>query len=289
MDKIELKEHLEKGLSYRKIASIYKCSPKKIEYWVNKFNLKEYSKFNVEYRKDVDHKYFKKIDTKEKAYILGFILGDGYINNKNDVSLGVALNDKEIIEKINDALPWNNDIRIDKTLNKKTRRFPRVRYCIRSRNIGNDLIKHLGNRLASERRTPRISKNFENYMLSGFFDADGCITWGYRKDRNRLWHKVTFTASLSILIGIQKILLKHGISTMIKPKKDENVYIIEFANKNDIQKFYNILPNDSIRLSRKVKKFNQLINVINASLRPESDEFGRNHKNDNTEPSITSV
>ena len=288
MDKIELKKHLENGLSYRKIASICNCSPKKVEYWVNKYELKECSKFNIEYRKNIDHQYFNKIDTKEKAYILGFFLGDGYIGDRYDVSLGVALNDKEIIEKINNALPWDNEIKVDKTLNKKTRRFPRVRYCFRSRNIGRDLIKHCGNRLALERRTPRISKKFEIYMLSGFFDADGCITWGYRKDRDRLWHKVSFTASLSILTGIQKILLKHGISTMIKPKKNENVYIIEFANKMDILKFYNLLPNDSIRLNRKVKKFNQLINVINASLRPESDEFGENSKKSNTEPRIIS-
>lgn len=277
MDKIELKKYLENDLSYRKIASICKCSPKKIEYWVNKYKLKSCSKFNIGYRKDINHQYFKKIDSNEKAYILGFFLGDGYISVKNDVSLGVALNDKEIIEKINNTLPWDNEIKVDKTFDKKTRRYPRVRYCFRSGGIGKDLIKHYGNRLASERNTPRISRKYENYMLSGFFDADGCITWGYRKDRNKLWHKVSFTASLSILIGIQKILLKNDISTIVKPKKNKNVYIIEFANKRDIIKFYNLLPKDSIRLNRKVKKFNQLINVINASLRPESDEFGENH------------
>lgn len=275
MEKNELCLLLEDGLSYREISKKYNCSPKKVEYWVNKHNLKFKSKFNKEYQNNVDHNLFNKIDTKEKAYICGFILGDGEINNNYDVHLGVALNDKEIIENISDYIPWEIKISIDKTFNKKNRRFPRARMCIRSRKIGKDLIKHFSDRLASKRRVPIVSKKFEKYLIAGFFDADGCITWGYRKDRNRLWHKVSFTASDSILTGIQKILYKNEISTIIRPKKNENVYLIEFSNKEDIIKFHKYLPVNGIRLKRKVDKYNQLIKKF-TPLRLESDENGEN-------------
>lgn len=291
MDKIKLKNNLEEGLSYRQIAELEKCSPKKIEYWVNVHNLKFYSKNNREYQKHVEHDFFKKIDTPEKAYIAGFILGYGDINDRFDVNLGVALGDIEILRKIANELPWDINISVDKTFDKKARRYPRAWVCLRSRKIGKDLTKHLGSRLTSERRTPIIQKKLEPYLVSGFFDADGCITWGYRKDRNRLWHKISFTASISTLIGIQNILLKNGISSAIKPKKNENVHIIEFSNKGDIIKTYNLLKIDGIRLNRKMEKFDQLINIIDVPLRSESDEFGENSLNrkNNTEPSTISV
>lgn len=210
----------------------------------------------------MDKDFFNKIDTKEKAYIAGFLIGDGSISKNYDVDLALCLNDKQVLYDISKIIPWKLNVVEDKTLNKKSRRFPRARLCFRSRSMGKHLVKHFGDRLASMRRTPRIPLEMEPYFVSGFFDADGCITWGYRKDRNRLWHKVSFTAADTILIGIQNILLKNSISTIIRPKKNENVYLIEFANKKDILKFYEYLPNKSIRLKRKVLKFDKLVNEI---------------------------
>ena len=97
-------------------------------------------------------------------------------------------------------------------------------------------------------------------MLQGFFDGDGCITWGYRKDRNRLWHKVSFTSSFSILEGLQQYLFKQGITTKVRPKSNENCGVLEFANKKDIIKFYNLVYSDKdfIILRRKYIKYNAL-------------------------------
>lgn len=262
MNKEVLESHLKNNLSYRDVASIEKCSPKKVEYWVNKYNIKFLAKYNKEYQKEVDHDFFNKIDTKEKAYIIGFILGDGFISKKGDVSLGVAFKDRKLIYDIEKYIPWSCHINEDMTFDKKTRRFPRVRMTLRNRSLGKDLVKHFGNRLATMRHTPIIPKHYEKYLLAGFFDADGCVTWGKRKDRNRIWHKISFTASDTILIGIQKILIRYDISTIIRPKKGENVSLIEFASKKDIIKFSDLLPTNGIRLKRKVIKLQELINVI---------------------------
>jgi len=263
MEKSKLENYLKDNLSYRKIATLERCSPKKVEYWVNKHSIKFLAKYNKEYQKNVDHNFFNKIDTKEKAYIVGFIMGDGYISDKLDVYLGLAIKDKQLIYDIDNYIPWECIVKEDLTFDKKTKRFPRVRFGFRSRNFGKNLIKYFGNRLASERNTPIVPKHYEKYLLAGFFDADGCITFGERKDRNKKWQKISFTASDTILIGVQKILLKHEISTIIKPKKDEKVFIIEFAAKKDIIKFANLLPIDGIRLKRKVIKLNDLILKIN--------------------------
>lgn len=262
MDKLKLESYLKENLSYRQIAKLEDCSPKKVEYWVNKYNIKFLSKFNVEYQKSVDHNFFNKIDTKEKAYIVGFILGDGYISEKLDVELGLSIKDKQLIYDIDSYIPWECLINEDMTFNKKTKRFPRVRYNFRSRSFGKNLVKFFGNRLASERNTPIVPKHYEKYLLAGFFDADGCVTYGVREDRGRMWHKISFTSSDTTLIGIQKILLRYEISSIIRPKKGENCSVIEFAAKKDILKFANLLPIDGIRLGRKVIKLNELISKI---------------------------
>ena len=71
--------------------------------------------------KSVNEDFFEKIDTPEKAYILGFIYADGYIVNgikgKNKDSLGITLSneDKEHIDKFKKSIDSNHPIRIYKT------------------------------------------------------------------------------------------------------------------------------------------------------------------------------
>ena len=126
--------------------------------------------------------------------------------------------------------------------------------------------------MKEERHYPKVKNEFERYLLQGFFEADGCITWGKRKDRNRIWHKVSFTSQLKLLEGVQQMLYKNiGISSVIRPKKNEGCYVIEFSNKEDVLKFINyIYPKDTdfIILQRKYLKAN--------ALRLELEEFGGN-------------
>lgn len=254
--KEELKIYLKKGYSYRKIAKEENISNTHVGRLVKKYNLNTYYK----YTKSIDDpKFLNKINTKEKAYLVGFILGDGYISEKNDVELGVTLQDKQLLKDIQNIIPWETNLNIDTTLNKKTRRFPRVRMQLRSRSLGKNLNKIFGGRLKNTRSTPIVTKHYQKYLLAGFFDADGCITWGFRKDRDKLWHKATFTSSLDILIGIQKILLRYDISSIIRPKKNEKCFIIEISSKDNLKKLYNLLPTDGIRLTRKVIKYKKLI------------------------------
>ena len=118
--------------------------------------------------------------------------------------------------------------------------------------------------------------------MLGAFDADGCITWGRRKDKNRIWHKISFTTSLKIASGIQMFLIKElNISTTIHPKSNSECYVIEFANKIDIYKFLDYLyQDDFIVMKRKYNKAN--------ALRLELEENGEGARCHNTVPSLQS-
>lgn len=195
--------------------------------------------------------HIDKIDSKEKAYMLGFIIADAGIKN-NIVQISVALKDKELAIYFAELLGTN--YKVDMTFIKKNRRFPRVG--LSRKIIG--LSTLLNGEKKVDRTVPRIRKDLEVYLLRGIFDANGCITWGHRKDRNRIWHKVSFTSSLKILTSVQNILYKIGIATIVRPKSGgEKCFVLEFANKKDINTFYEYLYQDKsyIPLKRKFSKY----------------------------------
>ena len=262
MNRKLLEKYLEKGLTQQEIAKIVGKAKSTIGYWITKYGLNDKSKYKKPKYKNP--KMFNKIDTPEKAYIIGYALADGYIND-NVVEFGCCLEDKKILQFIAEYIGANYTE--DLTDIPKTKRFPRARITIGNLDLITDFNKHCSSK--ENKHCPIIPKNLEKYLVQGFFDGDGCLTWGRRKDRNRLWQKISFTSSLKILEGIQQILLKQcAISTIIRPKSNENCFVLEFANREDVLKFLNfIYPNDSfIILKRKYDKAQ--------ALRLELGEFG---------------
>ena len=250
MNKDYLEKCLSNGMSTRQIEKDCGLNHRTISYWISKYGLNDKSK----YRKYDSYK-FEKIDTKEKAYILGFLLADGSIDEKNIVEVAVSLYDKEIVEYISKILQAN--INYDHTVDKKARRFPRAR--LQKKIV--DILKFTGGRLKADIHYPRVRDDLERYLIQGLFDADGCLTFGRRKDKNRLWQKISFTSQLKILEGVQQYLIKKlNISTALRPKGKEKCYVLEFANLSDVLTFLeHIYPNDSfIILKRKYLKYKAL-------------------------------
>ena len=255
MDEQFLKECLQKGLSTRDIEKLpnVNVTYRTINYYIHKYNLEQYLYYKKPKYNEI---YFSEIDTKEKAYILGYLLADGYINN-SILEFGCAIADKEILEFI--AKELNANIKFDYTFDKKSRRFPRARITIGNKYIIKDVLRYTVG--SKENKTfPRINKDLQHYMLLGFFDGDGCLTWGKRKDRNRLWQKVNFTGSYKLLYAIQKLLQKLNITSSLHPKGKENCYVLELASKEDVKKILSYMYGDEdlIILHRKFDKYNAL-------------------------------
>lgn len=203
-----------------------------------------YSRYNKEttYR-------FRKIDTQIKAYSIGFICCDSAIRNSM-VEISISKSDREILDII--AKEVDSSVSIDNTFDKKTRHFPKARM---EKKIP-DIKTFLGGEKKTDRHLPIVNKSLDRYLLLGAFDADGCLTWGRRKDKGRIWQKISFTTSFGISVCIQKILMKElDISTMIHPKSGSNCYVIEFSNRKDVLKFLDyIYCNDFVVLRRKYLK-----------------------------------
>lgn len=262
MEQKFLEECLQNRMSTRDIEKICDKDHRTISYWINKYNLNKMSQYN----KSENYK-FEKIDSKEKAYALGFILADAAINQTN-IELSVALKDKEVVDYISNVV--NGNVHCSYIYDKKTRRFPRARLIKRII----DITKFTGGYAKADRHFPRIREDLEKYLIQGLFDADGCLTWGIRKDKNRLWQKISFTSQLKILEGVQKYLInKLQISTILRPKVNENCYILEFSSLKDVLHFCNHIYSDEnfIILKRKYLKYK--------ALRLELEENGESSNN----------
>lgn len=258
MDKQILINLLERGLTNRQIAEELGKSKSTVNYWIHKYELVEKQKFHK-----LSNYTIGKINSKEKAYILGFLLADAYIKEEQ-VDVSIALADREVLDFI--AKQLDARVRTNNTLDKSKRIFPHVRM---SKKI-NGIKTLIGDSdLKEGRNFPRVSKEFRRYLLLGFFDGDGSLSWGERKDRNRIWQKISFTSSLSLLTGVQKLLMEEiEISSIVRPKSGENCFVLEFANKENVLKFLDyIYPNsDFIILQRKY--------LTSCALRLKLGEFG---------------
>lgn len=239
-----------------------------MSYHVKKHNLQQYSKCSRN-KDTILTNEFEVIDTPQKAYILGFILGDGCIakNQLDLVEISIAYKDKEVLEYIAKNIKAN--INFHMTLNRKTRTFP---HCSIVKKIPH-ITKHLGGRLKPERHYPRVRKDLQRYLLQGFFEADGCVTWGIRKDRSRIWQKISFTHHSKCLIGLQTFLSNVlNISTKVLPKSHENAFVLTFCKKENVLKFLQYIYPDktNIVLKRKYDKY--------IALRLKSEENGEGSK-----------
>lgn len=120
----------------------------------------------------VNKDYFETIDTEEKAYWLGFILGDGYISDGSKqryiLEITLAAKDK------NHLLKFLKCLNSEFSLHKTKRGMYRVTVC--SKKMNNDLKRAgIAPRKSLTAKFPKVRKDLEIHVLRGLFDADGTI------------------------------------------------------------------------------------------------------------------
>lgn len=101
--------YVKKGYSQIKIGEILGCSDWKVRKYMRIYDIKTKSDREQALKYKVNESYFDKIDTQNKAYILGFLYADGFIQRKRKHSsskLGISIqeNDKYLLEFINKEL-----------------------------------------------------------------------------------------------------------------------------------------------------------------------------------------
>lgn len=195
--------------------------------------------------------FFEVIDTADKAYYLGLIMSDGYINKtiyNKEVGLALKSDDKYILDKLNSYV----------SPKKKVQKYRNsYKWHVISPKMYDDLGKYgiVENKSHFDMAYPNIPKEFDNDFIRGYFDGDGCITI-----KSTGYIVVSIGSNSKIFLeSLKERLLVYGIETRpiftsykTRYNPYHTLYISGRKNKTKFRDF--LYKNAETYLIRKYKK-----------------------------------
>ena len=247
----------------------------------------------------LNENYFDNIDCEEKAYWLGFLFADGSTTqNSNCILFG------QIEPRLNTVIAFKKAINLTKEIKKKNVKIGNNFYfCQFSSNHMSNKLKEYGcipNKSLLSTFNPNMLPNkFMNAFIRGYFDGDGCIWEGKRKQmlikdknckygiRERIIHNVKFTitGNYNFIDSLQNYLCKElGLRktklNFSKAKQKKHICTMEYSGRKQIQKLYDYMYNNATVYEYiKRKKFENIVcaftekSVIETTLIEETPEM----------------
>lgn len=121
--------------------------------------------------KTLDDDFFKEVNTQEKAYLLGWIAGDGTVQPEYHIEIVIHEKDVDILQSLRDIIC--KELKIW----KKDDRFVGLRIC--SKQITEDVCSLLKIEPGKKSHTVQFpelnSDELKWCFVRGLFDADGCV------------------------------------------------------------------------------------------------------------------
>jgi len=221
----------------------------------NKLGLK-----STKYTCDLD--YFENINNEEKAYWLGFIYADGYVEYSvgKGGTLGIELSavDENHLKKFNKSIHGNfNTTRRVRHLEVTNKDYETCCLKIHKKQF----VEHLVNQGVMPNKSkvidlPNIPKELMRHFIRGFFDGDGCLTHDKTRSKNCTQDviKADFACGSIDFVGqLRKILYEAGIKSYICQEK--NHYRLRIGGLKNTHEFLEYIYKDSsVYLDRKHEK-----------------------------------
>lgn len=163
------------------LSKKYGLRPHSLYYLGKKLGLSRLD-FNRKYMSDksrkysVDESYFSKIDNHEKAYFLGLMYADGYVQEKkNMASLALSECDIDTVRALKDAMSFDGPIHIYK--GKRSNRSPRCVISFSSKRIASSLAAQgcVGRKTFKIRFPFFLDDALYPSFVRGYFDGDGSV------------------------------------------------------------------------------------------------------------------
>jgi hypothetical protein len=165
-----VKQLKDKGFTYGHIAKYFNCCRRYLFKYLKENNYK-YEKV----KKDI----FSHIDTEEKAYWLGFLYADGYLNKLNgQIELALQKDDEDHLYKFIKFLQLKKTPK-DRLIKLNDREYKSVRVSFANEQIYNDLIK-LGcvpakSLILNFPSDDIVPPHLKCHFMRGYIDGDGWL------------------------------------------------------------------------------------------------------------------
>jgi hypothetical protein len=270
---LEILKKKESGLSTSEICREYNID-KSMLYRIVARNGRPKIIPNKKYQ--VDEKYFEKIDNEEKAYWLGFLYADGYINDKRSeksVEIGLSSDDSKHVFLFSKCIKSNYPIKERTTspnyIKKNGQKCKSTHIRIYNSKLVDDLIK-LGcvNNKSWIIKFPNfLNKKLEKHFVRGYFDGDGCI-----RKRGLNQYEVNIAGNKEFIEGLKKCLEVNLIQkSYILVRKKDGLASLVVSNNKDCLSLYRFMyadMNSNCYLSRKKEIYDKI----------ENKEISKNNK-----------
>lgn len=240
-----------------------------------KYNISRTTIFNVLIRNEISYRsehgrkhkfnqrYFKNIDTEEKAYWLGFIYADGCVSQINNydkvpgrLSINISLKDKEILERfvfdINSNYPIVEYIPHETTYSD----HPMCRVSFASVKLCSDLFSHGVIPAKTDKLLfpyHSMDKSLYRHFIRGYFDGDGSVSRPCQ---------MSIDGCPNFMFAIQQILISNCMlkQTKFYTKGPSNNTQLRYGGRIQLARIFHYLyDNSTIRLSRKFELFRRIV------------------------------
>jgi len=281
----------QQGLSTNKIARLLNTSSS-YPYWVlKKYNitLRRIRDYAGRSKYDFDRNFFQKIDNPIKAYWLGVLIADGYIDGKYKVRLSISRQDEDWLKLFKKDLKSKNlplqtgiilPIRYSSSHKENDIVYIQINYC--------KMVEHLKKWGCIQNKTgkeifPKIPKKFYPDFIRGIFDGDGSA--GFYKDKKNSWQPhFRLCGSKNLLERIREILMKECNVNNNKIKKRNGVFVLAFVGFRQVKRIYEfIYYKEDVRcLLRKKKIFDDAFMLYNKKFNKiwNGENWVKENKND---------
>ncbi len=231
---------------------------------------------------------FDVVDTEEKAYWLGFLASDGYIDT-NCARLGLALSYRDFLHvcKLKDFLGSDQEVEIyedDTFRDGNLRKFASIR--VNSQYLVRRIVE-LGivPRKSQNLQFPTlIPENLLHHYLRGFFDGNGTICSTKRRLRENLTQQYEFRliGNKPFIEGAQKVLVENcnlNYNKLIFDKRkpsQEYLAAIAYGGNTQCKTIYKFLYDSAtVFLERKKLIWDEIPNYVKPEIThcPQGHEY----------------
>jgi DNA-binding Lrp family transcriptional regulator len=248
------------GKSFREISEILNIPTTTV--WrklKNKVEIKKHSFYGEKLRKyKINENFFQKIDTREKAYILGLLLADGHrCKNVKQIRLKLQEQDKQILEQIKLVMDYDKPLNYEKRKEESHQNTYSLIIC--NSKICDDLEKHgIVKNKTFDIKIPIISDELFMDMFRGYFDGDG---W-FSCDDNNKFGTIGIIGEVRFITFVKNKLAElFDIKSFFSYDKrhDTRIVSLRIRKKEDIKKLEKLMYYKTnlylIRKNNKIKTY----------------------------------